>query len=383
MKNNFTKKLFKMNKFFIVFLFIVASFFFLENANAISGACSSHNGVNCSMGRQLNGKVYCNDGWTESMADYDFMAMCQNYQFSCNTSEWNNLSSKYGLEELFFKMQGIINTYPFNQTLYNLFKSQYNQASLLAERECFTIGADRGVSQQNYEKMQSDLYNNQIKTERDKLAQLKQQELNITKNYLDELNKLNTSQYTCPINSTLNGAVCSCNDGYVSNGSVCITYTQSCQTKYGVNLYGDKNSCTCTSGYVIYNNQCIPGTEYCRSNYGDYTLVKMINGTSHCDCDTGYAWNSNTTACIKIEVKPIIPLPTTKPAPQEISGSKKEIPKIAKSEEKLIVKNEPVKEDILTPSISEKVSVPKEEPKPGFFVRIFGSIKNLFLKIFR
>ena len=60
------------------------------------------------MGRQLNGKVYCNDGWTESIADYDFMVLCQNYKFSCNTSEWNNLSSKYGLEELFSKMQELL-----------------------------------------------------------------------------------------------------------------------------------------------------------------------------------------------------------------------------------------------------------------------------------
>lgn len=382
MKSNYTKKLFEMNKFFIISIFIVASFFFLENANAISGACSSHNGVNCSMGRQLNGKVYCNDGWTESMADYDFMVMCKNYQFNCNTSEWNNLSSKYGLEELFFKMQGIIDTPPFNQTLYNLLKSQHDQASTLAERECFAIGADR-VSQQNYEKTQSDFYNNQIKAEQDKLAQLEQEKQKLTESYLNALKNLNT----CPANSTLDSAGCRCNDGYVASGSVCVTYTQNCQTKYGVNSYGDKNSCTCMSGYVIYNNQCILGTEYCQLNYGDHTLVKMINGISHCDCDTGYAWNSNTTACIKIEVKPTIPLPTTKPAPQEISGSKKEIPKIAKPEEKLIVKNEPIKEDTLTPSISEKGSVPKEEikeePKSKLFFRIFESIKNFFLSIFK
>ncbi len=347
MKNNYTKKLFEMNKLFIILLFIVASFSLLESANAISGACSSHNGVNCSMGRQLNGKVYCNDGWTESIADYDFMVLCQNYKFSCNTSEWNNLSSKYGLEELFSKMQGIIDTSPFNQTLYNLFKNQYDQASTLAERECFAIGADR-VSQQNYEKMQSDFYNNQIKTEQDKLVQLEQEKQKLTENYLNALNNLNTPQYTCPANSTLNGTICPCNDGYVSNGSACITYTQSCQTKYGVNSYGDKQ---------------------------------------YCHCSAGYEWNTSQTACIKVEVKPAITPPTVKSVVQETSDSKDVAQKITKPAEKLIVKDEPAKEDTLTTSTSEKISAPKEEikneAKPGFFIRVFGSIKNFFWSIFK
>jgi hypothetical protein len=46
-------------------------------ALATSGACSSHQGVNCAAGHQLDGTVYCNDGWTDSMVQYDFMAMCQ------------------------------------------------------------------------------------------------------------------------------------------------------------------------------------------------------------------------------------------------------------------------------------------------------------------
>jgi len=365
MKNNLIKKLFEMNKIFIISFFIVASFFFLENANAISGACSSHNGVNCSMGRQLNGKVYCNDGWTESMADYDFMVMCQNYQFSCNTSEWNNLSSKYGLEELFFKMQDIVNrmddiahdaadlskSYDINlfyslQTQHNFLKSQYNQASTLAERECFAIGADR-ASQQNYEKMQSDFYNDQIKAEQDKLAQLEQEKQKLTENYLNALNNLNTPQYTCPANSTLNGTICPCNDGYVSNGSVCITYTQSCQTKYGVNSYGDKQ---------------------------------------YCHCSAGYEWNTSQTACINVEVKPIIPPPTVKSVVQETSNHR-DAQKIAKPAEKLIVKSELSEEDTLTTSTYEKISAPKEEikkeSKSGFFVRVFGSVKNFFLSIFK
>ena len=54
-------------------------------ADATSGACSWHGGVDCSMGRQSNGKVYCNDGWTDSMASYDFMVKCES---SSSNSCW-------------------------------------------------------------------------------------------------------------------------------------------------------------------------------------------------------------------------------------------------------------------------------------------------------
>ena len=49
----------------------------LLSAQSGSGACSWHSGVNCSLGRQPNGKVYCNDGWTESIVEYDFVLMCR------------------------------------------------------------------------------------------------------------------------------------------------------------------------------------------------------------------------------------------------------------------------------------------------------------------
>jgi len=57
MKNNLIKKLFEMNKIFIISFFIVASFFFLENANAISGACSSHNGIISLVATHQNGII--------------------------------------------------------------------------------------------------------------------------------------------------------------------------------------------------------------------------------------------------------------------------------------------------------------------------------------
>jgi hypothetical protein len=48
-------------------LFVLVIFLFLPAFTlATSGACSYHDGVNCSAGANYNGKVICNDGWTNS-----------------------------------------------------------------------------------------------------------------------------------------------------------------------------------------------------------------------------------------------------------------------------------------------------------------------------
>lgn len=61
--------------FSAVFLLFLGS---VQYVGATSGACSSHGGVNCQIGPQANGKVYCNDpGWTDSIVGYDLMSMCQ------------------------------------------------------------------------------------------------------------------------------------------------------------------------------------------------------------------------------------------------------------------------------------------------------------------
>lgn len=43
---------------------------------ATGGACSWHDGVDCGRGWQQDGRVYCNDGWTESMTYYEFTQKC-------------------------------------------------------------------------------------------------------------------------------------------------------------------------------------------------------------------------------------------------------------------------------------------------------------------
>ena len=341
-------------KIILIISVLISSTFFLfsEVTNAISGACSSHNGVNCAMGRQLNGKVYCNDGWTGSMADYEFTAKCKEIKFNCTVEEWTELIKKYQIEDIYFKMDDLIEEISKGNTLaitlYNAYQGQFDTALGIANKTCEALGADR-ADQQNYKRMKLE-FDQKNKLE-DELRQLNQKELDIKTKYIDELTKLqNIPQYICPANLIVSGDKCVCADGYTYNGSVCITYSQSCQAKYGANSYGDKQ---------------------------------------FCHCSVGYEWNSLQTICIKTEVKPIILPPAVKPVVQETNDSKEVTQKISKPMEKLIVKSEPTKEDTLfkATSTSEKISTPKEEIKKEsklrFFTQILGSIKNFFSKIFR
>lgn len=59
---------------------------FLGNSYSVfatQGACSSHGGVNCSAGADIDGSVICNDGWDDSSVQYEDMEMCKEEVLSC------------------------------------------------------------------------------------------------------------------------------------------------------------------------------------------------------------------------------------------------------------------------------------------------------------
>lgn len=144
---------------------------------------------------------------------------------------------------------------------------------------------------------------------------------------------INLPQISCPPNSTLIETNCICNEGYVASDNSCITYTQSCQNKYGINSYGDKdycycnvgyewnstkttciqsvicplnstkinNICICNEDYIMRNNICITYTEDCIREFGQNVWGTKGNNNSNCYCNEGYQWNSSQTACIKVE----------------------------------------------------------------------------------
>ena len=66
---------------------------------AVSGACSSHLGVNCSAGADFDGSVICFDGWRQSTVAYSSADECKNTttETTCNVSALNALLNSSGL----------------------------------------------------------------------------------------------------------------------------------------------------------------------------------------------------------------------------------------------------------------------------------------------
>ncbi len=371
--NKFMKKtkvysiIFSLTIIFSIFLFNI------ENIDAISGACSSHGGVNCSMGRQLNGKVYCNDGWTDSMANYSFMVMCQNYKFRCNTSEWNDLSRKYKLEELYFKMGEItdeMNRLVYSPSIqkeevdilikrYNLYKSQYDLAFALAEESCFDIGADRAY-RNNFERIQSEFYDKQIKESQKEIEQLEEDKRKLDEWYrkeserLDKLEKKNI----CPLNSTL-----------------------------------VEDKCKCNIGYSVYSGQCVLTTDYCKLTYGNNSITKTTNDTTHCDCTQGYTLDLSKKSCIEIPVK--INIPASKEDKKIEEQISKEIEKeiIFKEDKKIeeqiskeVIIREKDKEDTKIKEDKEELEIEEskkiEKSKKGFLSIALNNTRGLLSRSF-
>ena len=217
----------------------------------------------------------------------------------------------------------------------------------------------------------------------------------------------------CPVNSQYSNGQCVCNDGYVASGNTCITYTQNCQNKYGTNSYGDKQYCYCLSGYefnsdktacvksiacpvnstkvgqnclcnegfILRNGQCITYTQDCRLTFGDHVIGrKGESGNSFCDCESGYTWNSSQTNCVKIEVKSIPPVqqPSKKAEDEATSSETTE-----NNQSLSIIQEETIEKEMNADTIKESTEqVPKQE-KQNFFARIFESIKNFFIGLFK
>ena len=210
----------------------------------------------------------------------------------------------------------------------------------------------------------------------------------------------------CQTNSQYSGGQCVCDAGYIASGNSCITYTQNCQLKYGLNSYGDKqycycsagyewdapqttciksvicplnstkinNVCVCNEGHIMRNNQCITYTEDCIQHFGQNVYgTKGNDDNSFCNCNEGYEWNISRTACMKTE----------------IPERKEEIVKPAQAQQ--IQHQEEEKEKsvaMLEDETQEKIQEPEEQKQEEIkdnltlLASIFNAIKNFFSKAF-
>lgn len=325
-----------MKNFFI--LIVITSFLFIESlpAEAVEGTCSWHGGIDCSAGSDWDGSAICNDGWMDSNENYYSTKSCTQNLHYCTQEEVNNLNLKYGygikekdrkVKEISDQLLSIPTNATDSQTLRNNaiealrlqslhsaatleFRSSMNQW----DRECYALG------EIGYQKRQQEF--------------LKEWE-DLTKY------SQNTPQYTCPSNLIVSGDKCVCADGYVYNGSSCITYTQNCQAQFGANSNGAKQGCYCPNGYV---------------------------------------WNSTQTACNEIEIQTppqqISPPQSTSPATQPVIKTKIKLPPTF-TEKTSITATTSKTDTVATSSRVEEIKQKVESPK----IKILSRVKSFLSKL--
>lgn len=354
-----------MKKIVVISLlfFPVLFLFKTSTASATQGACSYHGGVNCSAGADWDGSAVCNDGWRGSTELYSQMKECEVGRHYCSPAELSQLELKYDvagkkkvmsdlndqllrLNDQSRTLAGAVQNNPSISDLrsnqiqqseiatqslaissrFYVAQSDYWNASNQIDKECYALGDER------YYQSQADFY---------KQLQLQ-------------------TQNTCPENSTLTGAKCTCNTGFIAGAS------------------GDG---------------CISGKSYCNVKFGPYAVFNP--NTQACQCSAGYEWNNEKNYCRipQLIQQPMIPIiepkqkNEIKPAQnQPIQEIKKVSPKTEEAERintqsDLDIK--PIKEDEIVESYVDNKIIP-ENPLPvtkkynwlqRTFARLFGWLK--------
>jgi len=202
---------------------------------------------------------------------------------------------------------------------------------------------------------------------------------------------------------------CECDDGYtLDNDSQCVEKQNNVYFTLK-ELNTDEKKAIVKSDYdyryylISYNSGCYSssfkrylghkivinlGTDFYLDTW-DNIVLQDDNET----CDIAHKEYANSSTTLEPEEElsyNFIPAPATSPAPTQIIKT----PIIPESAPAPIIKAEPessktdaIKRDISTTPASEKMISPEENSKseknPGFFNRMFGSIKNFFSGIFR
>ena len=218
----------KVNKFILAVVFIL-SFISFNSTLATSGACSDPGGVNCSIYSTLNGNAICNDG-ADSTVSYLSMIECKPNLISC--SQWATGCSISSIQQ---------------QCADNLANARgiFASGGMGGSGEAGTMQNQINADCQN----QINACQSEINAYNECLSQQQQQ--------FSQYN-LMLSKITCHMqggvhdNYDNNSKLCLCDAGYTMENDKCITYDQSCQNLYGLNIHVDKdntNNCKCNDGY--------------------------------------------------------------------------------------------------------------------------------------
>ncbi|MBI2120929.1 MAG: hypothetical protein HYT94_04885 [Parcubacteria group bacterium] len=238
----------------IIFGFVVLFLpFGIILAQTGSGACSSHRGVDCGRGRQMNGTVYCNDGWNESVVEYVYVQMCK-----INKDAGEIILEEYMRDE--------------------------RDIAPLSQLQEITSNDDYNICMQT-------MYKNFNYIDK----------MNACVNYQHSRNQQRITTPSCPINSSLwiyhtaGTQHCICNEGYHNYGRQ--GFCQKGDSPWRIDQHIDEIRAK-TNDYVC-------------QNYYDINSVWEgqldSRGGVVCGCKTGYQWNKPQTQCVSASKAVVIP----------------------------------------------------------------------------
>ncbi len=393
------------------FVFLV-SFLFYGNANAISGACSYHSGVNCSIGADFDGSVICNDLWGDSSVKYDDADECKT-QKTCvppvasgctNESQYATLQTElirggtmqYAPEissGFLAACRKEIITYQSSQVSYQSCLStnaNHYSVTLPTLIQPFISDSDTCKIQFGKFSVPSDTNDGYCKCVTEyKFGKNDQCVSNET--YCTET--LGTQAWFN--SSTKKCTVCASDE--IRNENICISQVQNCKNIYGANSFYDDatKSCACELSYKLFSGQCVAKKVQQISRQAKQRAESIFptcmsdslttKDTSEC-VDyrlhrDDYVWEvyNSESETVKTEsktaVEPILILP--------VKQEEKETVKEDKSK-KIITKPPSIQNPPTKTTMAASSSINSSvEHKPNKQVGFFAKIKNMLLSIWK
>ena len=223
---------------------VITFVIFAPSAQAVSGTCSYHGGVNCGAMADLDGSAICNDGWRDSSETYASVQMCANIHHSCTASERQIINTKYDTDGQWNTIQTLTNQMmalsASSQSRDNAIaviqasaKIQGLQGQLWlstnqADAECYALGDAR------YAASQAEVYTKQYDVKP-----------TITPPAVDKCVAGGIAH------SHENGTSCVCDDGFNQYGGQCYNIVSFCPLVLGVGGEAyDATHCICIKGYT-------------------------------------------------------------------------------------------------------------------------------------
>lgn len=334
--------------FFLIFFFLLLVT--PDTAHATQGACSSHGGVNCSIGADVDGSVICNDGWTNSAVSFSSMVECNQAKRSCTqpvpvgcSKEIDYLRLNASLKSHIISTPSISDTDQLHNCrtqiddfrsitkLYNACLEAENRLSHLTPLiksdepdimcwQSFGIHS-KGLQASTDCTCEPDYTFN---TANDTcIYDLRDRPSDIQSAIMAGFGSLAgpVSMDTagkCPSFSSFSASenICKCNSGFIGVLGTCVIAPVYCHTKYGQNSEWNNysKSCECSSGYQIdtTTNQCASVAEACSSKFGDQATT--VSGV--CSCKQGAEIDPLTGKCesILVILRRNIPSPSGTPS---------------------------------------------------------------------